>query len=190
MSRETNTPPSASVSLESFSKWDCDKMKKHDVEKSSLTTILLESFRRKRPLEALYPSPGLAENKKRAGETYSPQQKTKVITVSNLDDASYQQEPKAKFCSDAVPTAAGGIVAHSPKSAKLEEVKDIVKKEYYEKDSNAAIVSKVDMYMPVNNQFIEWCKQLEELRKYKKLNGDCMVPHHYLPNPRLGAWVR
>jgi hypothetical protein len=31
---------------------------------------------------------------------------------------------------------------------------------------------------------------LDELRKYKELNGDCNVPSCYLPNPRLGVWVR
>jgi hypothetical protein len=213
MSWETNTPPSISgleqqmnqrkqnsLRVDSSSKWDSDEMKEHNVETLSLATNILESYRRKRPHGAFYPYPELAEKKKRAGETCSPQQKTKLRTVFNVEDDSYQQEPKAEFGLDAVvPKAAGDIAANSVKSANLEGMKDIVRKDRYssnddednvkdyEKDCNAAVVSKVDM--PVNYNMIDWFAQLEELKKYKQLNGDCMVPHHYLKNPRLGSWV-
>jgi hypothetical protein len=36
----------------------------------------------------------------------------------------------------------------------------------------------------------EWLSNVDLLRKYKELNGDCLVPRGYLPNPRLGSWVR
>jgi hypothetical protein len=36
----------------------------------------------------------------------------------------------------------------------------------------------------------KWFANLEALKKYKQLNGDCVIPRVYPPNPFLGGWVR
>ena len=35
-----------------------------------------------------------------------------------------------------------------------------------------------------------WCKQFEELQKYREKHGDCNVPAFYVENPSLRHWVR
>jgi hypothetical protein len=64
---------------------------------------------------------------------------------------------------------------------------DFVDRTDYKKDSNAAVVAEVGK--PTKKE-TEWFANLDELQKYKQLNGDCIIPRSYLPNPRLGAWVR
>ncbi len=34
-----------------------------------------------------------------------------------------------------------------------------------------------------------WEKRYNELKEYKKQNGDTNVPRRYEPNPQLGVWV-
>jgi hypothetical protein len=34
-----------------------------------------------------------------------------------------------------------------------------------------------------------WYSRLNDLWDYKKINGDCLVPQKYTPNPSLGIWV-
>ena len=35
----------------------------------------------------------------------------------------------------------------------------------------------------------KWLSTLEELKKYKEVHGDCIVPRGYAVNPRLASWV-
>ena len=35
----------------------------------------------------------------------------------------------------------------------------------------------------------QWQAQLEKLKEYKRIDGDCNVPHHYEKDPSLGIWV-
>jgi hypothetical protein len=34
-----------------------------------------------------------------------------------------------------------------------------------------------------------WARRLKELREYKAIHGDCLVPTSYSHNPSLGSWV-
>jgi hypothetical protein len=181
-------------------------MREQKVAESSLRHTLGESCSRKRPPGVFHPSLPLVE-KKRARETVytnSPWlykgKKPEVRNVSDLDDYSYQHEPRVKFGLDAVPTAAGHLVAYLAEGEHRKEMEDLAKKDMCssnedkdnikdsKKDSMAtAAVSEV--CKPTKKE-IHWLSRLEELRKYKELNGDCLVPRGYLPNPSLGSWVR
>jgi hypothetical protein len=46
-----------------------------------------------------------------------------------------------------------------------------------------------DVDKPTNSE-TKWFENLEFLKKYKQLNGDCMVPRAYPPHPGLFSWVR
>ena len=41
----------------------------------------------------------------------------------------------------------------------------------------------------LTNHDQNWWKRFEELEEYKKLHGDCNVPHKFDANPQLGKWV-
>jgi hypothetical protein len=47
-----------------------------------------------------------------------------------------------------------------------------------------------DLGIAWNAQEAKWFAKFDELTKYKELNGDCLVPKVYQPNPSLGLWVR
>lgn len=36
---------------------------------------------------------------------------------------------------------------------------------------------------------VDWSQRLEELKQYKAIHGDCLVPNKYAPNPQLGIWA-
>ena len=36
---------------------------------------------------------------------------------------------------------------------------------------------------------LSWNERFEQLKAYKDANGDCLVPHNYPPNPKLGVWA-
>jgi hypothetical protein len=186
--------------VESWSKCDSYESKKERKEaKSFLMRNLEVSYSRKRPPGALYPSLGPVEKKKLARETYSHQKRTKVRSVSDDNDDSYQQEPIVKCGLGAASTAAGDLVAYFAEREYLKEMKELAKKDMppsnddgdnvkeYKKYSKAVAASKVNK---PNKHETKWFANLEELRKYKQLNGDCMVPRVYPPNPGLGYWVR
>jgi len=36
---------------------------------------------------------------------------------------------------------------------------------------------------------VDWDERLEELKEYRELHGNCLVPQQYPENPQLGTWV-
>jgi hypothetical protein len=200
--------PSSSLQsrVEPWRKWDSDEKKDHRrVAKSSSTQIMLESYSRKRCPSALCPAMGPVE-KKRARKNYSHRPKytsfpsltdaknAKARSVSDEDDDSSQQHPIVKFGVDGVATAPGDLVAYFAEIENRKEMKEAAKKDISpsadDKDSEKDLKNAFKTAVMPQTYDVIWFANLDDLKTYKQLHGDCFVPRYYKENPRLGNWVR